>query len=110
MEKIKYIYSGAPSWVTLREKDKKGKPVQTEIPLRPGAEVELDPTNPYVISLVGRGLLEKCKDADAPVEATAETPTDVTAETPAPETLETLVEAPTDEPPPTEISSKKGRR
>jgi len=108
MAKVKYIYSGAPSWVTLREKDKKGKSIQTEVPLRTGAVAELDPENPYVASLLDRGLLAKCTDAETSAEAPAEAPTEAPAETPG----EALTEAPAEvsEFFTTETSSKKGRR
>lgn len=52
-----YTYSGPPSGVTLAG----GK----EVPLHPGKDVELDPDNPYVKTLVARGRL---------VEVTAQAP------------------------------------
>ncbi|MDR0498392.1 MAG: hypothetical protein LBH03_01495 [Holophagales bacterium] len=87
MTKIKYIYTGAPSWVTLREKDASGKLTETEVPLRPGKIAELDPENPYVKSLIARNLLQRplqhlmghvaeAVSAPEPVAVAAETETE----------------------------------
>jgi hypothetical protein len=62
--KTKFTYSGAPTRLALREKDPKGKDARNEVSLQTGKAVELDADNPYVKSLVARGLLkEVCASA-----------------------------------------------
>jgi hypothetical protein len=63
--KVKYIYSGAPQCVTLRETDAKGKDIETEVVLRPGKEAVLDSESPYVKSLIARGHLKPVTDKTA---------------------------------------------
>lgn len=58
MARVRYKYGGASTWVTLVETDPlTGKATEVEVPLRSGGEADLDPANPYVQSLISRGLL-----------------------------------------------------